>query len=196
MIMPTGKSCFCRQLAAINKLDLREWLFHPGMLFGERDIWWGNRGTRVTPHEGIDLCFYRSSSGPVETLPADTQVPVLYDGQVARIVDDFLGKTIFVRHTRYEEKDRELYSIYGHVTPRGALSPGAILRAGDIICSLATRRERTSAPPPHLHLSTALISKTLPPEKLDWNFAGSEEIIFFVDPMTLVDCAYAILTIP
>lgn len=196
MIMPAGRSCFCSQLAAHNNLDIREWLFYPGMLFGQREIWWGSGGTRATPHEGVDLCFYRSSSGSIETLPADAQIPVLSDGQIARIVDDFLGKTIFVRHSRHEEKHRVLYSIYGHVTPRAGLSPGMQVPAGDRICSLAARRERTSAPPPHLHLSTALVSKTFPQERLDWNMAGPEEKFLFVDPLHLIDCPVAVLRMP
>ncbi|MGC2061754.1 MAG: M23 family metallopeptidase [Thermodesulfovibrionales bacterium] len=193
MIRPAVRFCFCRQLSAKNNLDIRKWLFYPGMLFGDRDIWWGDRGTRVTPHEGLDFYCYRSAGGFIRPLSDDIRIPVLYDGQIAQIVDDFLGKTVFVRHPLHDEKNRELYSIYGHIRPKGDLSPGLQVRAGDIIGSLATRRERTSAPPPHLHLSAALISITFPQERLGWNATTAGEEILFIDPMTLIDCEYSML---
>jgi len=193
MIMPAGRSCFCQQLVAKNCLDLRKWLFYPGMLFGSMDKWWGSGGTRVTPHEGVDICFYRSLSDSVQTLGPGTLIPVLHEGQIVRIVDDFLGRTVFIRHPRHEEENRELYSIYGHIRPKDDLCPGLQVRAGDSIGSLAASLKRTSAPP-HLHLSAALISKTFPKEKLGWNAADPDEKILFINPMTLIDCDYDILT--
>jgi hypothetical protein len=196
--MPPEKSFFCRQVAAINNLDLRGWLFYPGMLFGSMDKWWGIRNSRDSAHEGIDLCFYRSTSGSMATLEPGTLIPILHDGQIVHITDDFLGKTVFVRHPRHGACNRELYSIYGHIRPKDPLLPGLQVRAGDIVGCIAAPRNRAgiSAPPPHLHLSAALISNTFPPEKLGWKVMSSGEIIRLIDPLPLLDCDYGILNTP
>lgn len=191
--MQTEKSCFSPQLVAKNNLDLEAWLFYPGMLFGDRVIWWGDKGRRTTPHEGIDFHGYRAADGSKRSLSVDTQIPVLYDGQIVHIVNDFLGRTIFVRHPRLGKNNRELYSIYGHVRLLSDLSPGLQVRAGDIIGSLAAGRKKISAPPPHLHLSAALISKTFPAEKLGWDTTPPGEKICFIDPLDLIQCDYAVL---
>lgn len=190
------KSGFCHQLIIRNMLDVKEWLFSPGMLFGSSEKWWGDRGTRGVPHEGCDLCFYRSSAGPIMTLEPGTQIPVLYDGQIVQIVGDFIGRTIFVRHPRHEENDWELYTLYGHVKPKEGLSPGMHIQAGDTIGGISAPREGKSAPPAHLHLSAALIVKGFPPAGLDWNVFGSPEKAFFIDPIPLIECTYAIMTLP
>ncbi len=187
MIMPARRSCFCRRLAAVNHLAFREWIFTPGMLFGSSDTWWGSRTARNTPHEGLDLYAYRSSSGSSLTLEPGTLVPLLYDGQIVRIVDDFLGSTVFVRHPGHEENSREFYSMYGHVRQEKVLSQGMHISEGEVICSIASSRKKTSTVPPHLHLSVALVSKTVSPERLDWNNTGTAEIVFF-DPMPHLDC--------
>ncbi|MBA4371740.1 MAG: hypothetical protein C0402_02635 [Thermodesulfovibrio sp.] len=196
VIIPGERHGLCCQLAAINKLNLERWLFYPGMRFGERHIWWGNRGLRISPHEGLDLCYYRSVDSSIMTLSAGTLIPVLHDGHIVRIVDDFLGKTIFVKHARQDEDNRMLYSIYGHVIPQENLVPGLHVRTGTVIGILASRSKKTAAPPPHLHLSAALLPEDFSPERLGWDMTASEAKILFIDPLPLIDCAYEMHNCP
>lgn len=56
--------------------------------------------------------------------------------------------------------------------------------------------QKKAAVPPHLHLSAALISKTFPQEKLDWNTINPSKKVFFIDPLTLIDCDYGIINAP
>ncbi len=87
-----------------------EWLFYPGMLFGSCDKWWADWGTRYTPHEGLDITFYRkkiddairsdNSSCGCDILSFDSSVviPAMFDGTVLNICKDFLGQSVVIRH--------------------------------------------------------------------------------------------------
>jgi hypothetical protein len=72
--IPISKS-FQQQLISFNHLDLKEWLFHPAMLFGSQNKWWGDLGKRDGPHEGLDLCLYSTGKGNISRLDEKTRVP-------------------------------------------------------------------------------------------------------------------------
>ncbi len=77
--------------------------------------WWDNGGFRDKPHEGIDLCLYNDQSGSTRALDKAARIPVMYRGCVKNIIDDYIGKTIFMAHDIYNDTVKQLYSIYGHV---------------------------------------------------------------------------------
>ena len=94
---------FTRRLVAINNLDsdgFSHWLFHPGMFFLDENKWWGDGGRRRVPHEGVDLCFYRTAGAENRRLAPRTRIPAMADGRVLAIIDDFLGKSIILHHPR------------------------------------------------------------------------------------------------
>lgn len=194
MISSVPISEFCSRVAAMNKLSVETWLLYPGMHFGEQRIWWGDHGRRAAPHEGLDLCRYRSGDGSVQEIPPGTLIPLLWDGEIAGITDDFLGRSVFVRHPRPGEGDRRLYSIYGHLIPEVTLVPGLQLRAGEVVGSLAPGRRKISGPPPHLHLSTALIPGNFPRERLSWDMTASEDAALFIDPLSMIDGPFVIIS--
>ncbi|MBF0468424.1 MAG: hypothetical protein HQK61_06010 [Desulfamplus sp.] len=92
----------------INNLpisDAGEWLFYPGMLFGSHAKWWADWGCRYTPHEGVDIAFYRTSNKhyrtfnkDIATLDSTVMVPAMADGVILNICDDFLGQSVVVAH--------------------------------------------------------------------------------------------------
>ena len=63
--------------------------------------WWENGGFRDKPHEGIDLCLYNDQSGSTRALDKAARIPGMYRGCVKNIIDDYIGKTIFMAHDIY-----------------------------------------------------------------------------------------------
>ncbi|TAN42886.1 MAG: M23 family metallopeptidase [Nitrospirae bacterium] len=187
--LQTGGSRFLSDLIRENRLDeqgFKEWVFEPGMLFGARDKWWGDRAQRDRPHEGVDVCLYRNIAGDVIALPCGSLVPVLYDGEVVSIIADFLGRTIFVRHQQYGRDGQDLYTVYGHVNPSAGLCKGMLIRAGAVIADIPAKSSKRSGLLPHLHISVALISSTCDADTLGWEIMRDPAFVRLLDPLLTV----------
>ncbi len=127
------KSRFTEWMVRKNSLDafgFQEWAFSPGMLFNSNDKWWGNQGKREMPHEGLDLCFYRDRENRIHHLNEKTKIPVLYDGVIVRVMDDFIGKSVMVEHRFYKSSYPRFCTIYGHTTPLDGLDIGRVSMGG------------------------------------------------------------------
>jgi murein DD-endopeptidase MepM/ murein hydrolase activator NlpD len=134
------KSPFTDVFVRENNLDRRgftAWFFYPGMEFGAQGVWWGNRGIRTRPHEGIDFCFYRGASDSILHIDDRAKIPAMYDGIVARIIGDFLGKTIILKHTFPDVSTGTFLTIYGHTNPGEGLEAGQSVKADEVIATLA-----------------------------------------------------------
>ena len=108
------KTNFSEQLLECNGLreaGFHRWAFHPGMLFGAREKWWGDRGARPTPHEGIDLCLYTNEPGHLLELGESTRIPVMLDGEVTKIEKDYLGQSVYVSHGIDDGHGRRLWTM-------------------------------------------------------------------------------------
>ena len=189
------KSSFCLNIIRHNGLDLTdfgEWLFYPGMLFNSDDKWWGNLSVRDTPHEGLDLSLYRDHNGRNISLKSGALVPVMYDGEVVRVINDFLGKTIFVRHREFGNCVQDFYTIYGHVMPSNKVARGVILTEGDLLGSIADTSGSRSDLPAHLHISVALISKEITEDMLDWTAVRDLRRVKLFDPLAFLDCKFTV----
>jgi hypothetical protein len=176
----------------LDKLGFEEWLFLPAMLFGSTAKWWGDRGKRDKPHEGLDLYLFRAQQGDIRTLDEKTMVPVLFEGQVVKISGDFLGESVFVGHNTHRNDGSQLHSIYGHVNPGATIRPGEELREGDIIGTIAQARRGGEAVPSHLHVSVAWIPDTLRSEELDWKTLGDARKVVLLDPLSVIVCPHSI----
>ncbi|HUJ69026.1 MAG TPA: peptidoglycan DD-metalloendopeptidase family protein [Syntrophorhabdales bacterium] len=176
---------FTEHMVLANGLggSFAEWLFLPGMLFNGRDKWWGRRGRRVAPHEGLDFCLYEDGDGRVLRLGAGSRVPAMYDGTVAGIVDDFLGETIVMEHRFPEAPTFQLITVYGHTLTARGLQPGSEFRAGDIIAFIASHRD--TGVDPHLHVSLGRPSGLLAHKSLNWQ--NMKEGLVMFDPIGAVD---------
>lgn len=182
---------FTRQFTIINRLHehgFSTWLFYPGMFFGDRNKWWGDGGKRSAPHEGVDLCFYRTSMGEQLRLDPASRIPAVAGGKVLRIIDDFLGKSIFIAQTDPTAGSCHIYTIYGHTRPLPGLAAGSTVGPGEMIASLS-ESGRPGGPGPHLHLSLALISDNLPPERVTWARLSDPRLAVFLDPIGFIICA-------
>lgn len=161
------------------------WLLPPGTLFGDTSKWWGDPAPRRQPHEGVDLCWYRQRGGKTARLAPGTRVPALAAGRVVRIVEDFLGHSVFVAQGRSND-GRLLLSVYGHVEP--AREEGEEILKGGLLAAVAP--SRSGRVPPHLHLSLVLLPPAFPFADLDWPLLHASYAASFCDPLPLLGCPW------
>lgn len=172
------KSSFSQVLVELNRLDFKRWIFQRGMEFGAREKWWGDTGSRLTKHEGLDFCSYKDRRGKSVNLAPNTIVPVMYDGMIVKIFEDFLGYSVLVEHDQ-QVKGKNLCSIYAHTFPVATLQSGSRVKAGEPIAKIcAAEKSRIR---PHLHLSVAWILESAT-ASLNWKIMHQEEYVVFCNP--------------
>jgi murein DD-endopeptidase MepM/ murein hydrolase activator NlpD len=181
---------FPKLFARANGLDERgfkEWILYPGMLFGASQEWWGPRRNRPRPHEGLDLCFYRDGRDRVYCLDENTRIPVLCDGMVVGIIDDFLGKSLIVKHGLAGSGDARFCTIYGHTVPERDIRIGRSIRQGEVIATVASAARSRSGARPHLHISAGMVPKTTLWDELNWATIVDPDMMALMDPLQLID---------
>ncbi|MBC8549676.1 MAG: hypothetical protein H8D23_08485 [Candidatus Brocadiales bacterium] len=164
----------------------KEWIFYPGMLFQDMEAWWTDNGLRPTPHEGIDLCFYRDNTGQVRRIDIGTKIPVMYAGDIVHIHDDFLGKSIYVKHCINDKSGNSLHTIYGHTNPRNLQDTKKRVCEGDIIAEVAAISEDSKVLP-HIHITMAWIPESLPCKKLNWDTIWNSRSVTLCNPLEYID---------
>jgi murein DD-endopeptidase MepM/ murein hydrolase activator NlpD len=188
--MSLVKTRFTARLIEANGFDpddFTRWVFCPGMLFGAPDKWWGDYGQRDFPHEGLDFCLYRDAAANLCRLDASTQIPVMHDGCVRALFNDYLGQALVIEHERIPALPGKAISIYAHTKPRDGILPGVKVREGDIIASIAgTGRSKTNILP-HLHLSFGQPSLDIVYEPFVWNQMRDPRRVSLKNPQSLVD---------
>jgi len=127
------------------------WRFRPGMVFGERTEWWGPRGRRRTVHEGLD--FVEGFSGDeVRLIPEGVPARAVAAGEVVAALDDFMGKTIIVRHPSPALPGGEVFhTLMSHIQTEG--SPPSFVEKGGMLGRVGRRAGIRIRP--HLHLTGA-----------------------------------------
>lgn len=171
--------------------DFDSWIFHPGMLFGSPDKWWGDFGHRDFPHEGLDFCLYRDRSDHTRRLDTQTRIPVMFDGVVRAVFKDYLGQAIVVEHAipvHGKTSKTVLLTIYAHTDPLEGVKPGKRLQRGDIIATIAGTRRSKANILPHLHLSVAIPVPDLAFDGFVWNIMRDPARITLLNPMDLFAC--------
>jgi len=174
-----------------------EWAFYPGMLFLSRERWWGSGGLRDRPHEGVDFCLYRDREGSINHIPnRPLAIPVLYEGTVVHLVEDYIGTSLFVLHDLYDTSGRQLYTIYGHTDPCEGIRSGVAVKEGSMIATIADAGKKKAQMSSHLHLSIAWISPAYPHERLDWKSLAVQGRALLVNPLPLLDSTYTVVQYP
>ena len=187
---------FAEYLRGHNSLDengFEKWIFHPGMLFNSTNRWWGDGGSRDNPHQGLDLCLYRDRNGEDHTLDEKMKIPMIYDGEIANIINDYIGKSIFLIHYTCDGKGNQLCTIYGHTEPYNGFVRGKTLNEGDVIATIKDTREKKVDIMPHLHVSLAWVPKSLPYNKLNWKTISDPGIATLLNPLELIVYKYTVL---
>ncbi|MBW2602932.1 MAG: M23 family metallopeptidase [Deltaproteobacteria bacterium] len=180
---------FTEYLIRKNALDeggFKGWAFCPGMLFNSTDKWWGDRGKRGKPHEGLDLCFYKDREDTILRLGEEAKVPVIYNGRVVRIADDFLGKSVVIEHLLSDFDNNRFCTIYGHTIPEDNLHVGKIVKEGDVIATLADSSRSKTNILPHLHISLGWTSKVISYDRLDWENISAPNMLTLLDPLQVL----------
>jgi len=181
------------QKNALDEGGFKGWVFCPGMLFNSTDKWWGDQGKRDALHEGLDLCLYKDREDTILRLGEQTKVPVLYDGRVVGIIDDFLGESVIIEHLISDGHNNRLCTIYGHTIPGDTLCVGKIVKQGDVIATLADSSTFKIKIVPHLHISLGWTSKEISYDRLDWESIGAPNTLTLLDPLQFIDWRYFIL---
>jgi len=177
----------------LAKGGFEQWVFQPGMLFNSPDKWWGDRGKRVTPHEGLDLCLYRVPRRRIQCLGEKTRIPVMYDGVVVAIVNDFLGQSVIVEHELSDSDNPGFCSIYGHTDPPADLQIGKSVKKGDILATIADSSRSKSGIRPHLHISLGWTTKSVSYERFNWETIGTGDMLTLLNPLDVLDRPYLVL---
>lgn len=181
---------FTEYLVQANELGdgaFKEWVLCPGMLFRAQARWWGDRGNRRTPHEGLDLGFYRDEQDRVFSLDGSTQIPAMYDGIVVGMIGDFLGTSVIIRHHIPGDNVAAFYTMYGHTDPGNEMHTGRVVRQGETIARVAHVCGTRSQVRSHLHISIGLAPRALSVGRLDWEAIGDPDTMTLIDPLPAID---------
>ena len=146
-----------------SESGFKSWVFRAGKLFGAQTEWWGDGNRRYAEHEGIDFAEGRDSDGLIRPIPEGTPVRAIENGEFACILDDFLGKTILVRHPHMVNRHGSvLYTQYSHILPDD--TPVPTVAKGQVHGKIG--RMTQSKAPAHFHFAAACITQTLPASAL------------------------------
>ena len=183
------KTRFTEMLISANRLDaddFRNWVFCPGMRFNSPHKWWGDRGRRDFPHEGIDFCLYQDRTGQILHMGRKTRIPVMHDGVVRAMFTDYLGQAVIIEHGNIADSGPYL-SAYAHTAPLDAVQPGLMVKEGDIIATIAGTGISKAKILPHLHFSFGRPSPDLVYETFVWNTMRDANRVELLDPLSLID---------
>jgi murein DD-endopeptidase MepM/ murein hydrolase activator NlpD len=111
---------------------------------------------------------------------------------VIEVCDDFLGKSVFIRHDSFNSNGNRLYTVYGHLSPHEHIHPGKSLNEGDILGTLSNTGKDDGSIPHHLHISVAWIPDTLSSQKPGWKMM-SDPAVVLIDPLRIIECPYEVL---
>ena len=197
MILPV--TVFCEKLVQHNNLLQRgfaEWAFYPGMLFKAAEKWWGDGERRSSPHEGIDICLYRDSRDAIQFIPKAARIPVIYEGRVKCITDDYLGNTLWVAHDIHDGRGNQCCTIYGHVAPCAGSAPGDTIQDGEIVAAIADTEDKKMQIAPHVHITVAWIPECFPAEQLNWSTLNQAATSMLLNPLDILAGKYTVLKQP
>lgn len=196
--MPLKKSSFTEMLIAENALEQRGfncWIFCRGMLFKAADKWWGDRGRRDYPHEGLDLCVYKDRSGGMRQMDVNTRIPVMHDGMVKAIFKDYIGQALIIEHESTGSNTGKFISFYAHTKPSSNIAVGTVVLEGDVIATLADTVNSKSNILPHLHCSLGFPSKSFSYKAFAWNTLRNPAMITLLNPLPVINWSYEMLDV-
>jgi len=128
------------------------WRFRPGMAFGERTEWWGPRNRRRTVHEGLDFVEGFIGNGEVRLIPEGIPARAVDSGEIVAMLDDFIGKTIVVRHPSMTLPGGGVFhTLLSHIQTEE--TPQSLIKKGEILGRVGRRADIRIRP--HLHLTGA-----------------------------------------
>jgi len=151
--------CFGEWLLRLTKESgFDKWRFRPGMAFGDRTEWWGPRGRRRTVHEGLDF-VEGFIGGEARLVPEGVPARAIAPGEVAAVLDDYMGKTVVVRHPSMTQPDGNVFhTLVSHIQTEGTMPP--FVNKGEMLGRIGKRAGIHIRP--HLHLTGAWFPADFP----------------------------------
>jgi hypothetical protein len=185
---------FIQQLNAVNQLGaigIDRLVFYPGMLFGSADKWWGASGCRHSPHEGVDLCFFKTASGACCRMDDTMAIPMTGNGRIVHMMADFLGQTVVVEQAA--AGGRALLTLYAHIQPEKGLRVGDRLSTGEVFARIAPINNPKISLLPHLHISMAWADQL--PDYAEWSWKRLNQCgpQCFIDPLNQMHLPHTLL---
>lgn len=170
------------------------WIFRPGMLFGAHSEWWGDASRRRTAHEGVDFAVGLLPSGEFCNIPKGIPVRALAGGKVVAVLEDFLGKTVAVRHEAIARPNGDIFhTLLSHINAQ--VRPSDSLTGGQIVGTVS--KETNSTAPCHLHLTGAWIPEALSDRiRMDLIHPGFEPVALAQFNDQLQDSHLCLLELP
>ena len=166
-----------------NIHGFKQWAFQPGMLFESREFWWNTDKKRTAPHEGLDFHYYLDKGGVIRHIDEFFEVKAISKGTVQKMMADFLGISICIRHESIRDGNCTLHSIYGHVKTGENIEKGVSVCKNGFIGTLAPQMKSNQAPP-HLHLTLCWIADGFKVEQeLSWRNLADNPNIILIDPL-------------
>jgi len=154
------------------------WIFRRGMLFGDHVEWWGDRCRRRTEHEGLDFATGLLPGGQISPVQEGVPVRSMAEGEVVAVLDDFIGKTVVVRHPEFSRSDNCVFhSLLSHIRPQVSLLDR--VSKGQVVGTVG--KSTSAGAPSHLHLTGAWI-----PATFDLNEIRMDQIHPAFEPIMLV----------
>jgi hypothetical protein len=190
---------FTSHLAVLNNLDqlgFDRFVFFPGMLFLSFNTWWGKNSIRKTAHEGLDVCFFINIRQNQFRLDETIRIPILFEGEIVHIMEDFLGQTIVARHRTEASGGKFFLSFYAHIIPDRRLTIGDVIKAGEPLGTIVDPKKVNSPLVPHLHISLAWESMLPPSTLLTWNILNQVDRSAFFDPLKVLSGSHKIFESP
>jgi murein DD-endopeptidase MepM/ murein hydrolase activator NlpD len=184
---------FTRMLIEENAHEINgfeAWIFCRGMMFDSKAKWWGDRGRRDHPHEGIDFCVYKNNYQEILRLDTKIRIPVMHGGVVKAISKDYLGKTIVIEHDNPGSPIKRFVSFYGHTEPLQKVDLGVRIKEGDVIAAISETGSSKSNILPHLHFSVGIPSDLFSYDEYIWDAIRAPSKIVLIDPLSILDMPY------
>ena len=167
--------------------DFKEWLLCPEMLMDASEKWWGDFGIRDVRHPGLDLCCYRTSNDEIVYLDGHTKIPAMYNGILVGVINDFLGKSLILKHSIPGTEVEDFLTLYGHTHPEQSIHIGKVYKEGETIARVAETDSSRSGVRPHLHITMGQLSKSVLYDKLNWENMSDPETMTLIDPLQVID---------
>jgi hypothetical protein len=190
------KSGFTDYFIRENGLDgfggFKEWLFCPEMLMDASEKWWADFGVRNVLHPGLDICCYRALSDKIIYLDGHTKIPAMYDGVLVGVINDFLGKSLILKHSIPSIDVEDFLTVYGHTHPGRDIHIGKAFEEGETIARVADTDNSRSTVRPHLQLSIGLLSRPVSYASLNWDNMSDPDTMVLIDPLQLIDRCFVV----
>ncbi|MBF0473646.1 MAG: hypothetical protein HQK93_07930 [Nitrospirae bacterium] len=124
--------------------------------------------------------MYKDRNCKVCNVDEKFEITICCKGKVYRIIDDFLGKTIFIGHEIFDNS-MQLFTIYGHTKPIDGIINGRTLEGGEIVAKVSESKNIELKT--HLHVTSAWMPKNIDVETLDWKTINNPQITKLRDPL-------------